>query len=240
MADITIKNRSAQKKVRAIITGATGMVGEGLVKTCLERPDVEAVLVVTRKTTGIRHVKLKEIIHQDFFDCSAIAGQLDGYNACFFCLGVTSVGKTEAAYYKLTYTLTLQFAKTLCLVNKDMTFCYISGKGTDRTGKSAIMWARVKGKTENDLDRLPFSKVFSFRPSIIRPMAGNQHTLKIYRYFTWLFPLLSKCFPGTFCTLDELSQAMVNAVYNPINRGVYEVVDIHEAAAFGPLNGNPG
>jgi len=222
--------------IRAVITGATGMVGEGVLKACLDRDDVEAVLLVTRRTTGIVHPKLKEIVHHNFFDLSAIAIHLDGYNACFFCLGVTSLGKTEATYHKFTYELTLQFAKTLCVINKNMTFCYISGKGTDRSEKSAIMWARVKGKTENALDKLPFSKVFCFRPSIIRPTPGNQHTLNIYHYFTWLFPLLSKCFPASFCQLEELSQAMINAFYNPINRGVYEVMDIHEAAAFGPLN----
>ncbi|WP_091393622.1 Rossmann-fold NAD(P)-binding domain-containing protein [Arachidicoccus rhizosphaerae] len=224
------ENKLGHQPIRAIITGATGMVGEGVLNTCLENSDVEAVLVVSRRPTGISHPKLKEIIHQDFFDCSGIAGQLDGYNACFFCLGVTSLGKTEAAYHKLTYELTLQFAKTLCLINKNMTFCYISGKGTDRSAKSAIMWSRVKGITERDLDRLPFSKVFCFRPSIIIPTPGNRHTLKIYHYFSWLFPLLSKCFPASFCTLKELSQAMVNAVNLPIDRAIYEVADIHEAA----------
>src|SRR5690606_27998472 len=112
--------------IRAIITGATGMVGEGVLNACLESAAVEAVLVITRRPTGIRHPKLKEVIHQDFFDFSAIARELDGYTACYFCLGVTSLRKTEKAYFKLTHTLTLQFAETLCLVNQDMSFCYVS------------------------------------------------------------------------------------------------------------------
>ena len=219
-----------QFRVRAIITGATGMVGEGVLNACLASPDVEAVLVITRTPTGVAHPKLKEIIHRDFFDITGIAKELDGYNACYFCLGVTSLGKTESSYTRLTHTLTLQFAKTLLVVNPDMSFCYISGKGTDRTEKGRIMWARVKGKTENDLDRLPFKKVFAFRPSIIRPTKGNRHTLKIYKYFMWVFPIGRKCFSGSFCTLEELSLAMIYSVYNPINRGIYEVPDIHDAA----------
>jgi len=207
------------------------MVGEGVLKACLARPDVETVLVITRRPCGLTHPKLREIIHQDFFDFSKIAGQLDGYNACYFCLGVTSLGKTEASYTRLTYDLTLQFAKFLCAINQQMCFCYISGKGTDRTEKGRIMWARVKGKTENALDRLPFKKVGCFRPSFIRPAPGNRHTLSFYKYFGWLFPLLRICFPGSFCRLEELSEAMVSAVNNPLDRFIYEVGDIRKAAA---------
>ena len=221
---------SARFPIKAIITGATGMVGEGVLRGCLAAEEVEKILVITRRPTGIKHSKLKEIIHHDFFDYTSIADVLDGYNVCYFCLGVTSLGKTESSYTKLTHTLTLQFAKTLLVVNPDMSFCYISGKGTDRTEKGRIMWARVKGRTENDLDRLPFKKVFCFRPAIIRPTKGNVHTLKAYKYFMWLFPIGRKCFSGSFCTLEELSRAMIYSIYNPINRGIYEVPDIHDAA----------
>lgn len=228
---MTTDNSLPKAPIRAIITGATGMVGEGVLRACLVREDVEAVLVITRRSCKITHPKLKEIIHQDFFDLSKIAGELDGYNACYFCLGVTSLGKTEASYKKLTYDLTMAFAKTLCLINQQLCFCYISGKGTDRTEKGAIMWARVKGKTENALDRLPFKKVGCFRPSFIRPTPGNQHTLGFYKYLSWLFPLLRVCFPGSFCRLEELSQAMISCVYQPLDRIVYEVSDIRKAAA---------
>lgn len=218
------------KPIRAIITGATGMVGEGVLNACLNSQDVESVLVITRKPTGITSPKLTELIHQNFFDITSIADQLDGYNACYFCLGVTSLRKTEKTYSKLTHDLTLQFARTLCLVNEDMCFCYVSGKGTDRTQKGSIMWARVKGRTENALDRLPFSKVFAFRPSFIKPTPGNKHTQPFYKYITWLFPFGRKFFPGSFCRLEELSQAMINTRYNPDARGVYEVEDIQKAA----------
>ena len=221
---------AANVQIKAIVTGATGMVGEGVLKACLASEDVAEVLVITRRPTGVLHPKLKEIIHQDFFDFTSIAQQLDGYDACYFCLGVTSLRKTEASYTRLTHTLTLALAKTLALINTQMTFCYISGKGTDRSEKGRIMWARVKGRTENDLDRLPFEKVFCFRPAIIRPTKGNLHTLKIYKYFMWLFPIGRKCFSGSFCTLEELSHAMIYAVNNPTGRAVYEVPDIVKAA----------
>lgn len=223
--------RESNSSIRAIITGATGMVGEGLLNACLCRTDVSSVLVITRRPTGISHPKLKEIIHQNFFDIAPIAGQLEGYTACYFCLGVTSLRKTEKAYRKLTHELTLQFAKTLCQINNEMTFCYVSGKGTDSTEKGGIMWARVKGKTENDLSRLPFKKVFSFRPGFIKPEAGNQHIQPFYKYVTWLFPVGRKLFPGSFCTLEELSQAMIDTAYNLRPRGIYEVRDIQNNAA---------
>ena len=143
-------------KIRAIITGATGMVGEGVLHECLNTADVEQVLVISRKPCGVTHPKLREIIHSNFFDITPIAGQLKDYNACFFCLGVTSVGKKEPEYTKLTYDLTLSFAKTLASVTNDMTFCYVSGIGTDSTEKGKSMWARVKGKTENELMKLRF------------------------------------------------------------------------------------
>ncbi len=143
-------------KIKAIITGVTGMVGEGVLHECLLHPDVESVLVINRKPCGVKHEKLKEIIHKDFFDLSSIEDQLSGYNACYFCAGVSSVGKKEDEYKRITYDLTLNFAKTLLKLNPDMTFCYVSGVGTDSTEKGRSMWARVKGKTENDLLKLRF------------------------------------------------------------------------------------
>jgi hypothetical protein len=151
---------------------------------------VEEVLVINRKTCGVSHPKLKEIIHANFFDLSAIRNELVGYNACFFCLGVSSVGMKEPEYTKLTYTLTMHVADVLSFQNPAMSFCYVSGAGTDSTEKGKLMWARVKGKTENDLMKRPFKAVYNFRPSIIKPTKGLHNTLKLYHYFGWMMPLV--------------------------------------------------
>src|ERR1700694_5397273 len=142
------------KAIRAVITGSTGMVGEGVLHECLQHPDVAAILVINRKPCGIVHPKLQEILHQDFFNLTPVEQALTGFNACFFCLGVSSVGMKAEKYYNLTYTLTLHAGETLSRLNPGMTFCYISGAGTDSTEKGRSRWARVKGKTENDLMKL--------------------------------------------------------------------------------------
>jgi len=201
----------AREKLRVIITGASGMVGEGALYECLQHPDVEAVLVLTRKHVDMNSPKLKEIIHQDFYDLSLIEELLKGYNACFFCLGVSSVGMKEADYYKVTYTLTMHVAGMLSKHNKDMTFCYISGAGTDSTEKGRSMWARVKGKTENDLHKLPFKKAYAVRPGFIKPIKGLKNVNPLYKYVNWVFPIGRALFPGGFCTLHELGLAMINA-----------------------------
>ncbi|HEY1201197.1 MAG TPA: NAD-dependent epimerase/dehydratase family protein, partial [Niastella sp.] len=149
-------------KIKVIITGASGMVGEGVLHECLLHPDVEEVLVVGRRTAGVVHPKLKEIIHKDFFDLSPIKDQLKGYNACYFCLGVSSVGMKEKEYHHLTYDLTMHMATILADQNPGMTFCYVSGSGTDSSEHGKLMWARVKGQTENDLMRLPFKAAYMF------------------------------------------------------------------------------
>ena len=154
-------------KANIILTGATGMVGEGVLHECILHPTVERVLIINRKSTGISHPKLKEIIHSNFFDLNPIASQLSGYDACLFCLGVSSVGMSEEKYHHLTYDLTMHVASILSNQNSQMVFCYISGAHTDSTEKGRSMWARVKGKTENDLQKLPFKKVYNFRPAII-------------------------------------------------------------------------
>jgi len=217
-------------KVKAIITGVTGMVGEGVLHECLLHPQVEAVLVINRKPCGVVHPKLKEIIHADFFDLSAIESQLSGYNACFFCLGVSSVGMKEPEYYKITYTLTLNVAKTLSKLNSDMTFCYVSGGGTDSTEKGRSMWARVKGKTENDLLKLPFKQVYNFRPGYMHPTPGLKNTLPYYKYFTWLYPVVRTIFPQFVTTLAELGQAMINTVFIGYYKPILDVKDIVKLA----------
>lgn len=211
--------------IKAIVTGATGMVGEGVMHECLQNPYVEQVLVINRKPSGVSHPKLKEIIHADFFDLSAISDKLTGYNACFFCLGVTSVGKKADEYYKLTYTLTLYVAETLAKLNPDMTFCYISGAGTDSKEKGNG-WAAVKGKTENDLMKLPFKQVYALRPGFIKPIEGLSNTHSYYKYINWLFPIGRALYPNGFCTLKELAAAMIHIVNQPYPKKVIDGKDI--------------
>lgn len=214
------------EKIRVIITGATGMVGEGVLHECLQHPDIEAVLVITRRSCGVVHPKLKEIIHADFFDLSPIEDQLTGYNACFFCSGVSSVGKKEPEYYSLSYTLTMHMASTLSKPKRDMMFCYISGAGTDSTEKGRIMWARVKGKTENDLTKLPFKAVYAFRPSFMLPTKGLKNALPFYKYISWLYPIARRFFPSYFGTLKELGLAMINSVKYGFDKKILELKDI--------------
>lgn len=215
--------------IKAIVTGATGMVGEGVMHQCLQNPDVEEVLVINRKPCGLSHPKLKEIIHNDFFDLSAIKDQLTGYNTCFFCLGVTSVGKKAEEYYRFTYTLTMHVAETLAPLNPDMTFCYISGAGTDSNEKGNG-WAAVKGKTENDLMKLPFKQVYAFRPGFIKPIKGLANAHSFYKYVNWLYPIGRAIYPTGFCTLQELAAAMMRVVINPFSKKVIEGKDIIELA----------
>ena len=168
-------------KLNVIITGATGMVGKGVLLECIDSPDVESILLINRSPVDVMHPKVKEIIHKDFFDLSSVRDQLTGYNACFFCLGVSSVGMKEADYKRFTYDLTLGFAKVVLFLNPDMTFCYVSGAGTDSSEKGKSMWARVKGKTENDLLSLGFKATYMFRPGYIHPMRGIKSKTPLYK-----------------------------------------------------------
>lgn len=221
---------NATNPLRVIITGATGMVGEGVLHVCLQRPEVEAVLVINRKPCGVHHPKLKELIHADFLDISPVAAQLTGYNACFFCLGISSVGVSKEDYERFTYTLTLQVAKTLSAQNPDMCFSYISGAGTDSTEKGRSHWARVKGKTENDLMQLPFRRVFAFRPGFIKPIRGLRNTHRFYNYIGWLFPIGRAVYPAGFCTMQELALAMIRATASDFPKNIVEGKDIIQLA----------
>jgi len=212
--------------IKVILTGATGMVGEGVLHECLQCSQVEQILVVNRKPCGIIHPKLKEIIHADFYDLSAIESRLTGYNACFFCLGVSSVGMKEPEYYKLSYTLTMHVAQTLSSLNPGMDFCYISGAGTDSTEKGRSMWARVKGKTENDLMKLSFKRVYNFRPGALKPTKGLKNRLAFYKYFGWLLPIVQIIAPNAISTLQELGTAMINAVTKGYEKQIVEIKDI--------------
>ncbi|OFX68919.1 MAG: epimerase [Bacteroidetes bacterium GWE2_29_8] len=216
-------------KLKVIITGATGMVGEGVLYECLQHPNVEKVLVITRKSCGYSHLKLTEIIHSDFSDISMLSDRLTDYNACYFCLGNTSLGKSESEYTKLTYTLTINFASTLAKLNHNMTFCYISGAGTDSSEKGRSMWARVKGKTENDLMKLPFKKVYNLRPAGIEPflpLKPSQTYYKTYKYFGWLFLLMKNIMPNYVVALKDIAAAMINASLTGYHKSILEVKDI--------------
>ena len=212
--------------MKVIITGATGMVGEGVLHECLQHSQVEAVLVVGRRPCGVSHPRLTEILHTDFFDLSSIEARLAGYDACFFCLGVSSVGMSEAEFTRMTHTLTLHFAETVCRQNPAMTFGYISGAGTDGTEQGRTMWARVKGKTENDVMRLPFQRAYAFRPGYMHPTPGLKNTLPYYKYFTWLYPVFRALLPGYVSTLKEMALAMINSALYGYDKQVLEVRDI--------------
>jgi len=215
-------------KIRVIITGSTGMVGEGVLLESLLHPEVEKVLVINRKPCGVNHQKLTEILHTNFYDLSPVAEQLRGYNACFYCLGVSSLGMKEEDYFSVTYTLTIHIAGLLSKLNTDMTFCYISGAGTDSSEKGRLSWARVKGKTENDLMKLPFKKVFAFRPGFLQPSEELKNVHGYYAVFKLLYPVLRTIIPNYVSTLKELGLAMINSVIKRYEKPVLEVKDIVE------------
>jgi uncharacterized protein YbjT (DUF2867 family) len=214
--------------IKAVLFGGTGMVGEGVLHEALNDPAVESVLVIGRRSCNVRHQKLSEIIHKNFYDYTVIADRLRGYNACFFCLGVTSLGKGEEEYRRLTYDLTMAAARTLCQLNPGMVFCYVSGAGTTEQGRS--MWARVKGKTENDLMKLPFKAVYAFRPGYIKPKAGLKNSLMFARVLAPLYPALEALFPKYVCTLEDVGRAMIRVAGTGYSRNVLECVDITRLA----------
>ncbi len=212
------------KKIRPIITGATGMVGEGVLHVSLQHPDVEKVLVINRKPCGVTHPKLTEIIHNDFYNLSSIEDKLSSYNACFFCLGISSIGIAKEDYFKITYTLTMHVAQTVSKLNNDMTFCYISGTGTGANSRQS--WAKTKAKVEDDLQTLPFANAFGLRPGFIKPITGLQHTHKFYNYIGWLFPIGRGLFPNGFCTMEELALCMIHLAQYGYSKNILEGKDI--------------
>ncbi len=199
--------------MKTILFGATGMVGQGVLRECLADPEVTQVLVIGRGTTGQNHPKLREIIHENFSDFSPIESQLSGYDACFFCLGVSSVGRDERAYRHVTYDFTLAAANVLSRLNPAMTFIYVSGMGTDSTEKGGVMWARVKGETENALLRLPFKAAYMFRPGAIEPLDGIKPKNKWIRatlaIMGPLFPFFKRLFPDSVTTTRKVGRAMI-------------------------------
>ena len=213
-------------KINAIIFGATGMVGEGVLHVALEYPETESVLVVGRRTCGVRHPRLRELVTPDFTDFAPVQNQLREYNACFFCAGSTSVGKTEEEYRRITHDLTLGAAEALVQVNSGITFCYVSGAGTDSTERGRLMWARVKGKTENDLSKLPFKAVYNFRPGFIKPIPGLKNAFAVSRVLGKAYPIWKTLMPNYVCTLEDLGRAMIHAVERGYTSTVLENRDI--------------
>ena len=225
--------------MKVIVTGATGMVGKGVLLECLEHPDVAAVLSLARSPLGMAHPKLAELVRQDLFDLTAVEGELSGYDACFFCLGASSVGMKEADYYRVTHELTVSLAHLLLRLNPGLVFTYVSGAGTDSSEKGRSMWARVKGKTENDLLRMGFSAAFMFRPGYIHPLKGVRSRTALYRALiplvTPLYPVLKTLFPSRVTTTENVGLAMIHAVQRGYPKQVLDPHDINALAAGGSV-----
>lgn len=219
-------------QLKVIITGATGMVGEGVMLECLENPHVVEVLLVSRRPYGMQHPKLKECIVADFMKLEGCEEQMTGYDACFFCAGISSVGMNEEEYTHITYNITLHFAHKLISINPDMSFIYVSGAGTESSEKGLMMWARVKGRTENALMKLPFKSVYCFRPGFMKAVPGQKHINKYYKYIAWLYPVMRKLFPNTVSTLNDVGKAMINSVSKGYPKRVLEVKDINRLAGM--------
>ena len=221
----------AHPDMKVIVFGATGMVGQGCLRECLLDADVESVLAVGRSPTGQRHAKLREVLHDNFFDFSAIESQLAGYDACFFCLGVSSVGMSAERYRHLTYDITMAAATTLAKLNPGMVFVYVTGRGTDSTEQGRLMWARVKGKTENDLLKLPFKAAYMFRPAGIQPLHGIRSRTAWYQALyvvaAPVLTLLNRVAPKYVTTTEQVGRAMIRVARDGYPRPVLESEDIN-------------
>ena len=223
------------KEMNVLLFGATGMVGQGVLRECLLDPGVEGVLSIGRGATAHEHRKLRELIHDDFLDFSTIEAHLSGFDACFFCLGVSSAGMSEENYTRITYGFTLAAARVLAKLNPGMTFIYVSGAGTDSSERGRSMWARVKGKTENELLRLPFRAAYMFRPGLIVPLHGIRSKTKVYRVFytllgplpRWLYPR----FPKYITTTEQLGRAMLTVARKGWPKPVLETLDINRVGS---------
>ncbi|MDQ8731181.1 NAD(P)H-binding protein [Bradyrhizobium daqingense] len=217
--------------MKVIVFGATGMVGQGVLRECLVDRGIDRVLVVGRSPTGVRNAKLAEITHDDFTDYSAIEAELTGFDACFFCLGVSSIGMSEQRYRHLTYDLTLAAATALAKLNPQMTFVYVTGAGTDSSEQSSRMWARIKGKTENDLFKLPFRAAYMFRPGAIQPLHGaRSKTAWVQAVYTATWPLwsvLRRIAPSLVTSTEQIGRAMIRVAREGYKRKVLEMEDIN-------------
>jgi uncharacterized protein YbjT (DUF2867 family) len=217
--------------MKVILFGATGMVGQGCLRECLIDPEVETVLAVGRSPTSVQNARLREIVHDNFLDFSTIKSQLAGFDACFFCLGVSSVGMSEERYRHLTYDITLAAATTLSKLNPGMVFVYVTGQGTDSTEQGRLMWARIKGKTENDLLKLPFKAAYMFRPAGIQPLHGvKSRTAWIQAIYVVASPLLTwldRVAPKYMTTTEQVGRAMIKVARDGYPKPVLESEDIN-------------
>lgn len=224
--------------MKVVIFGATGMVGQAVLRECLLDPDIDLVLTLGRSVTGVSHAKLRKVVRADLTQYSGIEGDLRGFDACFFCLGVSSGGMSEADYERLTYGITLAAATTLARLNPAMTFIYVSGMGTDSTERGRTMWARIKGKTENALLRLPFRAAYMFRPGVIQPVHGEQSKTAAYRTLYTvtkpLLPVLRRLFPKCIITTEEIARAMIAAARWGAPKKILESADIGTLARTRP------
>jgi len=215
-----------------LVFGATGMVGQGVLRECVLDSEVELVVTVGRTATGARDAKIREIVRTDLSSYAEIEDELTGFDACFFCLGVSSGGRKEADYERVTYGLTLAAAETLSRVNPGMTFIYVSGAGTDSSERGRVMWARVKGRTENALLRLPL-KAYMFRPGLIQPLDGIKSKTPAYRILYGLakplLPLVRWAFPNQVLSTREIGQAMLAVAKRGYGKRIMETVDIRAA-----------
>ena len=216
--------------MNVLILGATGMVGQGVLRECLLDDGVARVVTLGRSATGRAHPKLREIVHANLFDLTPIESALRGLDACFYCLGATAAGKSEAEYARINYDMTLAVAETLARIDPDMTFVYVSGMGTDSTERGRTMWARVKGRTENALLRLPFKAAYMLRPGIILPMHGIKSKTTLYRVgytlMTPLYPALRALFPRAITTTEHLGRVMLRLARSGYAKPVLESADI--------------
>jgi len=217
-------------KIKVIITGATGMVGEGVLMECLENPVVSKVLMVNRQHFDHRHPKLEEIILPDFLKAGSIKEKLSGYDACFYCAGISSLGMDEQTYHHITYEVTMAFARTISEVNKNIIFNFVSGSHTDSSETGKIMWARVKGKTENHLKELFAGREYNFRPGLMKPVKGQKNLKGYNRYARILYPVLSLFLPS--CTLQNIGRAMINTAAGGYEKNILEVKDINQLAVY--------
>ncbi len=217
--------------MNVLLFGASGMVGQGVLHECLLDPEVQNILSIGRSVTGQRHQKLRELVHEDFLDFSTLEAELSGFDACFFCLGVSSAGMTEERYHRVTYDITMAAAQTLLKLNPEMTFIYVSGMGTDSTERGRVMWARVKGKTENALLRLPFKAQYMFRPAFIQPLHGIRSKTKLYRALYAIlgpvYPLVRMLFPKYVTTTEQVGRAMIKVAKQGAPKSVLENWDIN-------------
>ncbi len=214
-------------KMKIILTGATGFVGEGVLLACLEQPQISEILMVNRKPFDLQHPKLTELIVPNFMNLEAVKDQLTGYDACFYCAGISSLGLKEPAYTHITYDTTLHFAKTLLMLNPDLVFNFVSGSHTDSSERGSVMWARVKGKTENALMQLPFKAEYNFRPGGMKAMAGQKNAKASYKLIVGVLGWLSS---RRVVTLQEIGLAMINAVAKGYPKQILEMSDIKELA----------